>query len=82
MIETSSVARPRLATPSPTIPAHVRRLAEDVRAGKVTVREAQRRLGQTRTASAKRKAASAELAEKARALAGAAERLERYRQSK
>jgi len=75
MSETASIARPQLGNVSPVIPAHIRKLSEEISEGKLTVREAQRRLGQARGTQAKTAVGSDR---KAAALAGAKARLEKH----
>jgi hypothetical protein len=79
VIESATVARPRLGNPSPVVPARVLKLAEQVRSGKMTAAAANRALGTQTKATVSAPRADAR---KQAALAGARKRLRAYRESR
>ena len=80
-IENASISRPRLGQTSPTIPARVLELAEQVRAGKISAAAANRRLGAAEKRTPVAKAMRIDSG-KAKALAGVKQRLARYEKTK
>jgi len=76
MIETSSIAQPRLGRTSPLIPKRVLELAEQVRSGTITATAANRALGTRATGS------SPVDPRRNSAIAGVNARLEKFRKSR